>query len=105
MEKYRLDLTKENFTKLELLLKNSADEDLIRELKKVKIIKVSDKKIIASQKATKQRSENAKAKIENAINILRLTGKKITVNSVANESGVHYNTASKYKDFIRDNSN
>jgi uncharacterized membrane protein YheB (UPF0754 family) len=61
------------------------------------------KKTNATKKATKIRQNTAKEKIMNAVNMMRLFNKKITVYAVAKEANVSYNTASKYKDFILQN--
>lgn len=50
----------------------------------------------AAAKATKVRQERTKAKIQGAINILRLYGKKITAKAVAEEAGISEPTAQKY---------
>lgn len=57
-------------------------------------------KIKAVKKATEARSKKAKDKIINSINILRMEGKKLSVNAVAKDAGVSYNTAVKYKEYI-----
>lgn len=54
------------------------------------------KKQSSIQEATKSRERTAKAKILNAINILRLQGKEITPYAVTKESGCSYNTVKKY---------
>jgi uncharacterized membrane protein YgaE (UPF0421/DUF939 family) len=54
----------------------------------------------AVEKATSTRSKKAKQKIENAINILRLENKEITVYAVSKTAKVSYNTAKKYENFI-----
>lgn len=54
------------------------------------------KKQSSIQEATKYRERTAKAKILNAINILRLQGKEITAYAIAKESGCSYNTVKKY---------
>lgn len=61
------------------------------------------KKTNATKKATKIRQNTAKEKIMNAVNMMRLFDKKITVYSVAKEAKVSYNTASKYKEYILQN--
>lgn len=61
-----------------------------------KQIQPSIKKSQAAQAATAQRTANAKAKIQNAINTLKLYNKPVTVYQVAKESGVSYSTAKKY---------
>ena len=54
----------------------------------------------AARKATEKRSELARLKIENAINILRLENKAINCNSVARVSECSINTVRKYKSLI-----
>ena len=61
---------------------------------------VSTKKISAAAKATKTRSDNAKLKIENALNLMRLENRPISVYLVSKEAGVSYNTANKYSYII-----
>lgn len=61
---------------------------------------ISIKKVNATKKATETRTKKAKYKITNALNLMRLEGKKININSVAIEAEVSYNTAKKYKDII-----
>ena len=60
----------------------------------------SEKKRNATQKATNGRVKEAKLKIFNTINMMRLEGKKININAVAREAGVSYNTAKKYRAVI-----
>lgn len=55
------------------------------------------KKQSSIKEATKHREHTAKAKIINAINILRLENKNITVYAIAKESGCSYNTVKKYQ--------
>ena len=59
--------------------------------------KSTEKQQKSAQNATKIRSENARAKIENAINLLRIESKPINCNSVAVVSGCSINTVRKYK--------
>jgi DNA-binding GntR family transcriptional regulator len=47
-------------------------------------------------KARAVKTERVKGRIQTAINILRLYGKKITVRSVADEAGVSTTSAQKY---------
>ena len=56
----------------------------------------SRKKIMATEKATKIRSEKTKQKIQNAINLMRLEGEKITQYSLAKKANVSYNTVGRY---------
>lgn len=50
----------------------------------------------AAIKATEVKKRRAKEAIVNAINLMRLEGRKITAYSVAKAAGVSYNTAKKY---------
>ncbi|MCK4442701.1 MAG: hypothetical protein KAU90_11905 [Sulfurovaceae bacterium] len=61
---------------------------------------ISPKKKKAMIEATNARIKKAKEKIENSINILRMENRPITIYSVSKESGVSYNTASKYSELI-----
>jgi len=61
---------------------------------------VSTKKKSAAAKATKSRSDKAKYKIENALNLMRLENRPISVYLVSKEAGVSYNTANKYSHII-----
>ena len=54
----------------------------------------------SAQRATQVRSDRARAKIENAINLLRIENKDINCNSVAVVSGCSINTVRKYKEMI-----
>jgi L-rhamnose mutarotase len=60
----------------------------------------SEKKIKATEKATDTRVKAAKLKIFNALNMMRMEGKKINLTAVAREAGVSYNTAKKYRAVI-----
>ena len=61
------------------------------------------KKQLSIQEATKHRTATAKAKIINAMNMLRLENKSLTAYQVAKISGCSYNTVKKYlsKDGIK----
>lgn len=50
----------------------------------------------AMAKAREVKSERVKSKIQGAINILRLYGKKITADAVAQEAGISRSTSQKY---------
>ena len=97
--KYRLDLDLNEILKLKLLLEENKSSELTSILDKVdniKIIKSSDKKKIAIDKARETRSQKIKVKIQNAINILRLEDKKITHYSIAKVGKVSYITVKKH---------
>jgi hypothetical protein len=61
--------------------------------------KISDKKIKSAQKATQSRIDNAKKKIENAVNMLRMRNIDVTTYTVSLESGCSFNTCKKYKKY------
>ena len=50
----------------------------------------------ATKKATYAKSNIAKEKIRNAINLMNLENQKITINSVSKKASVSYNTVKKY---------
>ena len=86
----------EDLTKNELMILGKLSGKIDDEQRRV----VSPKKKKAMIRATNARIQKAKEKIENSINILRMENRPITVYSVSKESGVSYNTASKYSELI-----
>lgn len=68
-------------------IKKQFDADISRDI---------TKKQLSIKEATKSRQDTAKAKIINAMNMLRLEDKNITAYSIAKESGCSYNTVKKY---------
>lgn len=68
-------------------IKNQYDTDISRDI---------TKKQSSIQEATKHRTDTAKAKIINAINLHLFENKTITTYSIAKESGCSYNTVKKY---------
>lgn len=84
------------------------DENTPEELKKaIEVIesyglkaKSTAKQQKSAQRATKVRSDRAREKITNTINILRMENKPINCNSVAVVSGCSINTVRKYKEMI-----
>ena len=68
----------------------------LKMLEKPKIIKYSSKKSKAAATATEARIEKVKEKINNAINILKLEGKKLNFHNIAKTAGVAYLTVRKY---------
>ena len=83
---------------LEYLIKN---KQIFKQIKK---LYKSSKKQEAMRKATEHRSTIAKEKINNAINILRMENKNISIYSLSKTSGVAYNTIKKYisKELLED---
>jgi len=108
----RVVIKNENAIKLKEFLqnldKNNIDTDIRNEIDElIKQINnkvgegVSKRKKEAMLKANKIRQERVKEKIINALNMLLLEGKNITMYQVAKFSGVSYNTIHKnYRDLI-----
>lgn len=94
---FKVELTKEEVIFLRLNLHNiNAPEELINKLHEAEEYIPSANKQLATQKATEVRSKKAKEKINNAINLLHLENKTITHYSIAQISGVSYNTVKKH---------
>jgi len=68
----------------------------LKMLENPNVIKYSPKKIKAAATATEARIEKVKEKINNAINILKLEGKKLNFHNIAKTAGVAYLTVRKY---------
>ena len=79
-----------------LNIEEPTEATLLKKINNPKEIEQSSKKVIATFKATEARSKKAKEKIQNAINILRMENKSITHYSIAQMSGVSFNTVKKY---------
>jgi len=103
--KYRLDLDADCIGILQKYIKQIKDIDewdelMFNEMKELidnpKKIKHSSAKYSAAITATEARTAKAKEKIQNAINILRMEGKKTTHYSIAKMAGVSYLTVKKY---------
>jgi len=112
---YRLDLSAiEIKALLNIFEEVQSNEQLQEELeylikskqifKRLKKLHKSAKKQEAMRKATEHRSTIAKEKINNAINILRIENKNISIYSLSKTSGVAYNTIKKYisKELLED---
>lgn len=95
----RLTLNNDEVTKLLNIIQSIDDElyNAIYNQYEADISKDITKKQLSIQEATKKREQTAKAKIINAINILRLEDKEITAYAIAKESGCSYNTVKKYQ--------
>ena len=109
MNKYkRLDLTKleyeclieiikkEKLKEIEKRYKEIEGFSIVNKLNNPKNINFSLAKCLASEKATKARSNKAKYKIDTAVGILRTQRKDITRYSVAKVSGVSFSTVKRY---------
>lgn len=99
---YRLDMsnieleTLKNIISGEGHINKSSLESLNKKIDNIKIIKRSEAKVLATVKASDAKIKQAKEKIENGINILRLENMKMTFSSIAKSSGVSFNTVKKY---------
>lgn len=94
---FKIELTAEEVIFLRLNLHTiNAPKELVNKLYEAEEYIPSATKQLATQKATKVRSDKAKVKIQNAINLLHLGNKPITHYSIANTSGVSYNTVKKH---------
>jgi len=111
LSKYRVDLSGDDLQKLvqtindfnknqNLEIAKSLSEQISHHLNNGKEVKYSTKKQIAASNATKLRVQKARQRIENAVNILRMENKNITMYAVAKVSGCSINTVKKYKEFI-----
>jgi len=94
----RLTLTIED---INILITLSQDEHLELSQKmevqlQSNLTKDISKKQKSIQEATETRTKEAKKKIENAINLLRIENKSLTVYSIAKVSGCSYNTVKKH---------
>ena len=109
MNKYkRLDLTKleyeclieiidfEKLKEIEKRYKEIEGFSIVNKLNNPKNINFSLAKCLASEKATKVRSNKAKYKIDTAVEILRTQRKDITRYSVAKVSGISFSTVKRY---------
>lgn len=67
---------------------------------KKSILSCTKKKIKATTKANIAKRNKSKNAVTNAVNMLRLESKRITIYSVAKTAAISYNTAKQYKDFI-----
>ena len=103
-DKYRLDLDLNEINLLKKIITDTKIDNhnpkyfnsLIEKIENPKIIKKSQKKTEAAKKVALNKEDKSIKKIINAINILKLYGKKITMYAIAKEAGISYNTAKKH---------
>ncbi len=91
-----LNIDSKLINKKELLIK------LNKKLDNTSIQGASSKQIDSLKRTAKKKQFVSKAKVQNAINLLNLLNKRITLNSVAKEASMSYNTVKKYKFMIDD---
>ena len=104
MYKIKIELTMEELTFLIANLKtiDTNDKELVlvnelyEKLVNVKPHFVSVRKQRATERATEIRSDRAREKINNAINLLHLENKTITHYSISKTAGVSFNTVKKH---------
>ena len=103
IKKYRLDLDEVDIQLLQKYINSIKGEEsctTFNELKEKvnnpKVINWSAKKSNSARTATKVRTQKAKEKIQNAINILRMENKKLTHYSISKQAEVSYLTVKKY---------
>lgn len=97
---FNIDTKSKEYSKLndkkDLLIK------LNKKLDNTSIQGASSKQIDSLKKTAKKKQFLSKSKVQNAINLLNLLNKRITLNSVAKEASMSYNTVKKYKSMIED---
>lgn len=99
---YKVELTVDELTFLIVnLYKIDTNEKELAEKLYAKLVSaethyVSVLKKRATKKATQVRSDRAKEKIQNAINLLHLENKAITHYSISKTAGVSFNTVKKH---------
>lgn len=95
----RLTITDDEYKDISNYLKKKDKNNLLKILEDAKDIyekSITVKKLEAPKKANQAKVENSIAKVENAINLLRMEDKKINANTVAKTAKIDYKTASKY---------
>lgn len=98
----RITISDNEFNTLQkILLQNDITlYNRINEEFKKSVLSCTKKKVKATVKANNVKRKKSKNAVINAVNILRLENRDITVYSVAKTAEISYNTAKKYKDFI-----
>lgn len=86
----------------ELIGKLNAFKNIREKLKVVSEEGASVKQIVSLSKTAQKRKNKTKEKILNAINMLHLENRKITVNSVSKIANISFNTAKQYRDAIEE---
>ncbi|RXK06096.1 hypothetical protein [Halarcobacter bivalviorum] len=98
----RITITNNEFNALQkILVQNDMSlYNRINEEFQKSVLSRTSKKIKATVKANNAKRKKSKNAVVNAVNILRLENRDITIYSVAKTAEISYNTAKKYKDFI-----
>jgi len=92
LKKYINRIDAEDISESDLIMFNEMKE----KIENPKVIKHSYNKSFAASQATEARTNRAKEKIQNAINILRMENKKLTHYAIAKVAGVSFVTVKKY---------
>jgi len=93
---YRIDFNEEIREKLlKLVIENDELKTLVVNAKK---IKKSSKKVEASAKASKAKAKKSLEKIQNAINILNLENKNLSIYAISKVAGISWITVKKYRE-------
>ena len=95
---YRFNLLENEYKELKkaINLKEITNDELLEKLNNPLKIYKTNSKLKAVQLASKKRSEIAKEKVINAINLLRLEDSPISYANIQKVSGVGFNTVKKY---------
>ncbi len=95
---YRFNLLENEYNELKraINLKEITNDELLEKLNNPLKIYKTKSKLKAVQLASKKRSEIAKEKVLNAINLLRLENSPISYANIQKVSGVGFNTVKKY---------
>ncbi|WP_321315418.1 hypothetical protein [Halarcobacter sp.] len=98
----RITITDNEFNAIQkILLQNDITlYNRVNEEFKKSVLSCTKKKIKATVKANNVKRKKSKNAVVNAVNVLRLENRDITVYSVAKTAQISYNTAKKYKEFI-----
>jgi len=96
MDKFRIDLFNDEFNSLVKIIKESGDVSLLKKVENAKFISYSSKKASATIKASAARVKVSKDKIENAINHIRMSGDKITINAIVDFTRMYKITVLRY---------
>jgi hypothetical protein len=100
----RIAIDIDEFSLIKMALNDYLDKDIFKNEVEDLLLKLDNElrkpikptKRNATKKATYVKMDDAKDKIRNAVNLMNLENKKITINMVAKVSGCSYNTVKKY---------
>jgi len=95
----RITIKNEDFGNLLKILRKHDEyqmHEILSNSRDVYYKSITIKKINATKNATKTKIDESIRKVENAINLLRMEGKKINANTISKMANIDYKTASKY---------